>query len=280
MTASPQEKENLRRGRGRPAYDESDKSAADNFHRIGATFVLDREKSTPLWLQLRLQIEVAIKNGDLAPYSRMPSEQALCDIFGVSRPVIRAALSALASDGLAIKMPRIGMFVGAPKPETDFVTSNLSVFGDMAARGYNVTTKTFEFRRTRPDLKEQQALHLPETGSVVRIGRVYFIEGQPTTCTHIALPGHKVPGLEDLDMENKSIFATLRERYGVWPKRAERWFTAAMPSEEAVELMGVSPTDPMIWIESIAYEADGSPIEFYRAFYNSQASRIHISVGS
>ncbi len=111
------------------------------------------------------------------------------------------------------------MFVSVPKPETDFITSNLGVFGDMAARGYEVTTKTFEFRRTRPDFKEQQALRLPETGSVVRIGRVYSIEGQPTTCTHIALPGHKVPSLEHLDMENKSIFAALREHYGLSPKR-------------------------------------------------------------
>lgn len=39
-----------------------------------------------------------------------------------------------------------------------------------------------------------------------------------------------------------------------------------MPDEQAVDLMGVSPADPMIWIESLAYEADGSPLEFYRAF--------------
>lgn len=280
MTAKLNQQPNQKRGRGRPAYDEADSSAADNFHRIGARFVLDRDEPAPLWIQLRRQIENAIKGGDLAPYSRIPSEQALCAIFGVSRPVVRAALSALATDGLAVKIPRLGMFVGASKPETDFITSNLSVFGDMAARGFEVTTKTFEFRRTRPDSKEQQALRLPETGSVVRIGRVYSIEGQPTTCTHISLPGHKVPGFEHLELENKSIFAELRDRYGLSPKRAERWFAAAMPSDEAVELMGVAPTDPMIWIESVAYEADGSPLEFYRAFYNSNASRIHISVSS
>ncbi len=66
MIASPKEKDSLRRGRGRPSYNEADKSAADNFHRIGASFVLDREQTTPLWIQLRLQIENAIKRGDLA----------------------------------------------------------------------------------------------------------------------------------------------------------------------------------------------------------------------
>lgn len=280
MRADLEEKAILKRSRGRPAYDETDRFAADNFHRVGAGFVLNRDEPTPLWIQLRNQIENAIQSGDLAPHSRIPSEQALCEIFGVSRPVVRSALSALATDGLAVKMPRKGIFVGSPKPETDFITSNLSVFGDMTARGYDVTTNTFEFRRTRPDLQEQKALRLSETGSVVRIGRVYSIDRRPITCTYIALPGDKVPGLENLDIENKSIFGTLQERYGLAPKRAERWFTAAMPSDDAVELMGVSPTEPMIWIESVACEADGSPLEFYRAFYNSKAARIHISIGS
>lgn len=209
----------------------------------------------------------------------MPSEQALCTILGVSRPVVRAAIGALAADGLARKIPRRGIFVGSPKPETDFITSNLSVFSDMTARGHDVTTQTFEFRRTAPDLKEQQFLGLAETGSVVRIGRVYAIDGQPITCTYISLPGHKVPEFEHQDIENRSIFGTLRDRYGLAPTRAERWFAASMPSDEAVSMMNVSPADPMIWIESVAYDADGSAIEFYRAFYNSKVARIHISIG-
>lgn len=268
-----------KRGRGRPRYDQQEQEAAATFRRIGAGFRLERDRSAPLWVQLRNQIEDAIRDGGLAPKSRLPSEQALCEIFDISRPVVRSAISALASEGLVIKIPRKGLFVAGPRLETGFITSNFSVFSDMTARGHDVTVKTFDFRKTAADLTEQRVFGLPESGQVIRIGRVYYTDGNPLTFTQISLPAHRVPGMETLDMENQSVFGTIRTRYGLSPHRAERWFTAAMPSDEAVELMGVPASEPMIWIESIAYDADGGPLEFYRAFYNSAVSRLHITIG-
>ncbi len=240
--------------------------------------VLSREGALPLWRQLSDQLETAIRQGDLEPHSRIPSEPALCEIFGVSRPVVRSALSALAADGLAVKMPRKGMFVGAPPPESDFITSNLSVFEDMVARGHRVTTKTFDFTKREADTAEQEAFGLGPEDQVVHIGRVYLIDGTAITCTRISLPAVKVPGFEGLDVEGQSIFGLIRQHYQRRPQRAERWFNACHPTEEAAALMGLDAATPMIWIESIAYEADGTPLEYYRAYYNSEAARIHIAI--
>ena len=70
----------------------------------------------------------------------------------------------------------------------------------------------------------------------------------------------------------------IRDRYGRRVVRAERNFSAVMPSEIACERMGVPADKPLIWIESIGFERDGSPLEYYRAFYNSEAATIRISV--
>jgi GntR family transcriptional regulator len=264
--------------RGRPRYDQEDAEAAETFRAIGEKIQLDRDDAAPLWVQLRNQIEEAINTGVLAANSRIPSEQALCDFFGVSRPVVRAAIGSLSNGGRVIKMPRKGMFVAAPREHVDFMTSNLSVFGDLTAKGHVVSTRTFEFYRCPPNEKESSVFGIPETGSVVRIGRVYMTDGAPITLTHISLPGHKVPGLETVNIENQSVFQTIRERYGLTVLRAERWFTAALPTKEEAERMGVSPTTPLISIESIAYDADGAALEYYQALYNSSVARIHMSI--
>lgn len=265
------------KNRGRPRYDQEDAEAAETFRSIGATIRLNRDDAAPLWVQLRNQIEEAINTGVLAANSRIPSEQALCDFFGVSRPVVRAAIGSLSSGGRVIKMPRKGMFIAAPRQHVDFMTSNLSVFGDLTAKGHSVSTRTFEFYRCPPNEKESKVFGIPETGSVVRVGRVYLTDGSPITLTHISLPGHKVPGLETMDIENKSLFQTIRELYGLTVLRAERWFTAALPTREEAERMGVAATTPLISIESIAYDADGAALEYYQALYNSSVARIHMS---
>lgn len=266
------------RGRGRPRFDQEDKVAAEIFTAIGERMSLSRSEQVPLWIQLKNQMEGAILDGRLAANSRIPSEQALCDLFGVSRPVVRSALAALASEGHVIKMPRKGMFVSGKREDVDFMTSNLGVFGDLTAKGHAVSAKTFEFYRSAPDEDEMRVFGIPEQGSVLRIGRVYFSDGQPLTMTRISLPGHKVPGMEKLEMDNRSVFDTIREHYGLTVQRAERWFTAQMPTEEACEFMGVPADKPLIWIESVAYSHDGDVLEFYRAFYNPAVARIHVTI--
>ena len=170
------------------------------------------------------------------------------------------------------------MYVGNRARDTDFVTTNLNLFEDMIARGRNVTTETFEFQRTAPDAEEAQALRLGEGEEVVRVGRVFWIDGLPITCTRMTFPAAKVPGFEELDVEGQSILGMVRDRYGRRLHRAERWFNAVMPDDEVVARTGVPRDKPLIWIESLAFEQDGSPLEFYRAHYVSQTARIHISV--
>jgi GntR family transcriptional regulator len=176
-------------------------------------------------------------------------------------------------------MPRKGMFVAPPREHVDFMATNLGVFGDLTAKGHKVSTRTFELVRTKASEKERRIYGLPPEGDVVRIGRVYLSDNVPITMTHITLPGHRVPGFETRLAENKSVFQMLREVYGITLSRADRWLTAALPTPEQVERMGISAHTPLIAIESIAYDTDGMPLEYYEAVYNSSLARIHMAVG-
>ena len=263
---------------GRPNYERADGISTAVFRREGQTVVLSRENRAPLWQQLSNQLENLIYSGKIAEKSRIPSEPALCEIFDVSRPVIRKALASLSAKGLVVKLPRKGIYVGDRVLDADFVTTNLNLFEDMLARGRKVDTDTFELRRTAPDQEEAKALGLAERDEVVRVGRVFWIDGQPITCTRMTFPAEKVPGFENFDVEGQSILGLISEVFGRRAYRAERWFNAVMPNAEVIERMGIPPNRPLIWIESIAFERDGSPLEFYRAHYDSNAARIHVSV--
>ena len=52
-----------------------------------------------------------IESGKLPPGSRLPTEQALINATGVSRTVVREAISALRADGLVITRQGVGAFV-------------------------------------------------------------------------------------------------------------------------------------------------------------------------
>jgi DNA-binding FadR family transcriptional regulator len=54
-----------------------------------------------------------ILDGRLQPGARLPTEQKLCETFGVSRNVVREAISRLRSDGLVQARQGVGAFVSA-----------------------------------------------------------------------------------------------------------------------------------------------------------------------
>ena len=65
----------------------------------------------PLHRQLFLVLHDEIARGALAPGESLPTEQALCDQFGVSRITVRRALADLADAGLIERRQGVGSFV-------------------------------------------------------------------------------------------------------------------------------------------------------------------------
>lgn len=66
---------------------------------------------------IALRLEKAIKEGRFIPGERLPSERKLSRELGISRPVLREALSALESRGFVSIQHGRGTFVTAPKEQ-------------------------------------------------------------------------------------------------------------------------------------------------------------------
>ena len=72
-------------------------------------FIIPRADSLPTEVARRLR--ASISSGEIKPGDKLPSEQALSNAYGVSRPVIREALSLLKSDGLVVSQHGKGQYI-------------------------------------------------------------------------------------------------------------------------------------------------------------------------
>ena len=265
-------------GRGRPGFDVADAGTAAEFRNIAEAANFDRNSDIALWIQLKNLLELKITDGTLVADARLPSELAMADMFKVSRPVVRNALSALVSEGLIAKQARKGIFVAARRNEFDFMTSPTGVFDDLNAKGMDVQERTYEFGLFSPDDAETKALRLPNGFKVIRFVRVYVADGSPITHSRISLPAHRLPGMENFDMEDRSIFGTIREHFGLTVARADRWMTACVADQLVAQRLELDVGHPLIAIQSIAYDHEQLPLEYYQSYYNADISPIHISV--
>lgn len=238
---------------------------------------IDREADSPLWLQLKSILQDQIQSGELLPDSRLHSEHELCRMYGVSRTVVREALSELVHDRFIYRIQGKGTFVSGRKEEQDFAGSNIGFSGEMIGKGRKVMSKILKQTLARPSEREQRMLRLLAPQHVVQIRRLMYIDDQARLLVDMTFPADLVNGFENVNLGNRSIYDVLKRRYGLVPSTSERWIEAILPTEKQATLLNIPPGTPLVGIESCAYLTDGRAFEYYYGLHRSDISRLHFT---
>ena len=212
------------------------------------------------------------------PGQSVPSEAELCQTYGVSRTTARKALDDLTREGLFYRVQGKGTFVARPKVSERFAQHTVGFYEDMVSRGYSVHT----------DVREQTVIEAPGhiagklnlmTGEgVVKLVRVRYIAAEPILISTTYLPHRMCPGLEWEDLSDTSLYAVLRERYGILAARGTRTIGAASCTEEEATLLGIAATVPLLVLTTTMYDVKGQPIEYGFARHRADRSEIEIEV--
>jgi len=216
----------------------------------------------PKYAQVVAEIRQRIERGTYPPGSLLPSEHQLVTEFGISRPTIVRALSALRQDGWIDTQQGKGSFVRGRPALADA-------------------------ERTRP---AYDVMELPETGlsgQLVQAGvklaprhitsllgldagarafvrqRLLTDGGEPVELVSAWLPLELAQGtgLASADLLDESIRQHLAARKKIRLDHAVEHITARHPSGEEAELLGIAPDAPVLSVIVTAYDATGRPIQ-------------------
>jgi GntR family transcriptional regulator len=101
-------------------------------------------------------------------------------------------------------------------------------------------------------------------------------DGEPLLLEQVFLPEARFPGLLAGDLEHGSLYELLTERYDTQVVRArEALEPIALPAREA-QLLGVESHRPALLIEGVAFDRDGTPVEFARSYVRGDRTRYYV----
>ena len=171
-------------------------------------------KELPQYKQIYEHLRAMISDGDYVSGDLLPSEQALCMRYQVARLTVRRALEQLTADGLIVRHQGKGSIVkGTPKG-----IGILSLKSTTSALGSpNLTTRI----TLKPELREwDEAFTFPIEPLEKETGCIYFerlrlLDGVPVFYDITMLPNRNLPRFMDYNLENKSLFDTLRTLYQI-----------------------------------------------------------------
>jgi GntR family transcriptional regulator, phosphonate transport system regulatory protein len=212
-----------------------------------------------LWRRIADDLERAIAGGEIAAGERLPGETEIAVRFAVNRHTVRRALAELAGRGLVRAARGSGTFVEGGRlaypirPRTRF--SEIVGTAGREAGGRLVAS-----RLEPADRDIARRLGLRKGTPVVRLDAVRNANGVPLCAGTSWLPAARAPEAAQVYATTRSITRTLAA-FGIRDyRRHSTRVTAAIADAIDAGCLDVAPGRPLLVVESIDVETDGSPI--------------------
>lgn len=232
---------------------------------------VSRTLGIPLHEQIRVRLATQIADGTLPPSHRLPSEAQLAKTFGVSLSPLRVALSELADAGLIRRERGSGTYVR--DPATAIAVDLLESFSQtMRTSDVAFSIELADVREVLPGAYVAQHLGDPTLKRSIHIERVATIDRTRSVLLESWLPLPRFAGLLDpavLKRAHNSLHAALMSRYQIKPIYYDRTFAVSAADDSLVAVMDVPFGSPVLTIETVGRDADGSVIEFASVKYDA-----------
>lgn len=220
----------------------------------------DRNRPEPLWHQVERAILARISEGHWPIGSRIPAEDQLCKLLGVSRITVRHALRNLEESGTLRREHGRGTFVRSAALVAG--TRNLTSFTDeMATLGMRAGSRLLTRDAIAATAPVAAALEIGEGERVVRIRRLRLGDNAPIGIQTAHLRFDRAGGLLEEDIAGRSLYAHLQTRYGIIPTEANEVYRVGAVTAEEAGLLEVPVGSPAFVVERTTVDARG-PFEF------------------
>ncbi|SHG60082.1 GntR family transcriptional regulator [Bradyrhizobium erythrophlei] len=211
---------------------------------------------------LHEQLSDRLKSEFLSTYSsgqQIPTEEAICQSYGLSRVTVRRAIQTLVERGLLIRRQGKGTFLARPKPRITYEIDRLGPFMDaFASSSEPVSASLVDFKWATG---KQVPKCFSTSSSVLVYERIYQTAGTPHGFLQITMPAFLGERVGRADAAENGVYQILREKLGIEPFRASFNISTELPDAALAAHLVVSPTTPLLSLERISYDAQDVAIE-------------------
>jgi GntR family transcriptional regulator len=232
----------------------------------------------PKYLAVHDELLARLKANQYSVGTRLPSEEALAETFGVSRVTIRKSLELLVGAGYLVSRQGSGYHVNSLSPPE---VTCLESFTDAVLRngrvpGAKLISVDSPFANPPTDVAAIFAV------PVARIRRLRTIDGKPVMLVNTWVPVALVPGLAPGAFPEsgprQSILRILADNFHVAWSRACEIVSPCAAAPDVADLLGVAPDAPILSQACTAFDDHQVPVfhdQVFRAtpiIYNLEGS--------
>ncbi len=220
--------------------------------------------SVPAYQRIQSAIRKCIESGEMRPGAAVPSERELARIHRVCLMTARHALASLEREGFVERRRGVGTFVSPPKIHFNKLMSYTEL---MASRGLLARSKVLHSGVLNGDYEIAARLSLQPSSPLVKIERVRLAVDEPFALETIFLSAREFAGITGASLGQSSLFATLKDDYGVELAYADEEIDVAAADVRTAKLLAVPVGDPLLRISQLFYTTKCKAVMYGTGLY-------------
>ena len=231
--------------------------------------------------QLFLVLREQINRGAFEVGQALPTEQALCEQFGVSRITVRRALQDLSDQGLVERRHGRGTYVLARGGPTDPPPPVLSDKDVVRKVQLETRAEIVDVALRSPPVSVALALTLEEGSGALYVLRVRKdkTSGQPLLISEAWLPPQYADLVTRKSLKTRALHEIMSEG-GFEMGRVAQELTAEIADPTKARLLDVSIGSALIRINRLIYDVEESPAQHLTLYLTPERSRILMDVSA
>ena len=220
---------------------------------------LEKKSQSPLYQQLVLRLKNDIAVGVYGAGARIPSEQLLCDTYGVSRVTVRKAMLELVQEGLLVRRQGKGTFVAEARIQRNL--QHITSFSEACRQmGHSAGAKLISAEWTEASPEDAEKLGIAAGENMLEICRLRLCDGEPVM---LEINRFTQACAFLMDAAFESLYALLGE-HGVVPASAVHDISLGYATPFVSRHLGTAQGDALLLLDETVFDQHGAPLHLSR----------------
>ena len=250
----------------------------EGYHAMLEVHKLEKSTPIPLYFQLKQLLLEAIKRGDYAVDSLIPTEKELSEMFQISRTTVRQAITELVQEGWLYRIASKGTYVARSKIKQDFIR-RLEPFNEQILRtGRKPSTQLLAMEIGSMPADLRGSFELEEGGSFIYLHRRRFADDEPIVTVETWLPLERCEFIRSHDFLTESLYNVLALSERTRICRVNRVLEAVPARTRDTEYLNLQRGKPVMLSTTVGYNRSDEPIEYSIARYRGDLNRFEVDL--
>ena len=223
---------------------------------------LNSDSYIPIYVQIADWMREQIRSESWPMGKKITPENELALNLNVSRGTVRSAIEQLIEDGLLVRSHGRGTYVAAPIMAQPLTTGFITIAEDLNEKKIPFITEVLQQKIIIPPEDVRAGLQPAKNDKVFFLERVRVVNNCRVYYLRNYVAINRCEGIHKQDFTKNRLFSVLENIYSLELDWGRREIMAKSAGEEIAEVLDISKSYPVMYLNQQTFLRDHHPIEY------------------